>query len=500
MISVAAGLAQLAAPVESALPWRDAYFGTLTERLGASLRIVPRTSVRLIAVDDESLRRSGEAWPWGSATVQALTERIEAAHPRLVAVDLGTGAPRASAPAGAATLDPKLAGNPAAIQSALRAPATAGSLPLFNVAGNTVRPSFELATALAFFGAERARIDAVAETPSPLGRAAGIQSVHVGTETLATNADGSVRLLPAAAPTGLMTIPAWRVSAGDETALRDLNGSLVVVRRASDAATDAGWQRAQGLAQIVNAMTPARPPWAGLAEAALAALAGAFIALSMVTGRAGQAVTLAFGAAFAAILASIAFFFLKLELLDPIAAVVFMLPGFFAGALGAAFIRALSNKPAAPQATMRVARARVRGTERREVSVLVCKIRELEAVTEAYRDQPTSSPRSSASSSATAADIARAHRGTVENLNSHGLVAVFNAPRRGPPPCRARDRSRACDARAPRAVERRLREALRGRHLHAAQFLPRRRERRSARRRFRPQGEGRNVRPRPGRR
>ena len=434
LISIAAALLQLYAPIERALPWRSAYFGTLTEYLAPLLPSAPQVPVRLLAIDEESIRRSGEAWPWSEARLRALTDRLQAEHPRLLSVDLSAPAPQRGEATSwsAVSLDPMLAGNLGIVQAAWGAPAAAASLPLIAIADEVVQPSFELMTALAFFHTDRARIEGDARNLPWPASAPGIHSISAGNQIWSTNPDASLRLLPEGAPTGLVAVPAWRVTAGDPAALRELGNSLIVVRRANANSADAGWQRAQGLAQLINGLTPARAPWAGFAEAALALLAAAGVALLMLAGRARPAITLGAGAALAAILASAAGFFLKLQLVDPIAPIVFMLPAFLAGATGAALLRAMKAEAGKPKQTLRIVGAQVRGTERREVSILVCKIREIETVTEAHPDNPQQLGQVISTLLAAVAEIARTHHGTVEHVSAAGLVAVFNAPSEDP--------------------------------------------------------------------
>lgn len=430
LISAAVALLQLYAPVENALPWRSAYFGTLADNLGPLLGRTPQVRVRLIAIDDESIRRSGEAWPWSEARVTALTAQLQAQHPRLLVVDLSAPVTQRSTAASWSmiSLDPKLGGKRDLLQSAWRAPVAPASVPLLTLSADTVHPSFELATALAFLSTDRARFEGDTRVKAWPASSPGIHAIQAGRDIWSTNPDASVRLLPPGAPTGLATVSAWRVSAGDPSALGTLGSSLIVVRRASDTATDAGWQRAQALAQLVNTMTPARTPWAGFAEAALALFAAIGIVLLMLSRRAGTAITLAIATVLVASLASAALFFLKLQLLDAVAPVVFMLPAFFLGAAGAALSRAIKAGPGEPKQTLRLVGAQVRGTERREVSILVCRIREIETLTEAHRDNPQALAQVISKLLSTAAEIARAHRGTIEQMSGEGLVAVFNAP------------------------------------------------------------------------
>lgn len=431
LFSVGVALVQLVPPADRLFTWRASYFETLTENLAPHIQKRAAIPVRLVAIDAETIRRSGEAWPWPEERLHAFTRDLQALRPRLLLVDLGasTARPQINRWSDIA-LDPKLEGDAQLIAAGLGTAAAAGSWPLIVLRDGTLRPSFELATALTVRGSDRARMIANVKDLAARFERRAIRGIATedGRGVWATASDGSVRILPEGAPTGFRATPAWKVIEQDTEAVRGLSGSVVVVKRAEADARNPAWQGTQALAQLVNGLTPGRPPWAVLAEGGLAAAAALFIALLMLARRRVLAVVLALLTAGAAFAASVGLFAFHLELLDPIAPSLLMLPALFIGALGSVALGPPKTDGQIQPQPLRVVGNRIRGAERREVTALVCKIRELDLVAETFREQPEALSQVVSRLLTTATEIASAHEGTIETASASGLVVLFNAP------------------------------------------------------------------------
>lgn len=423
--SAAVALLQLHAPIEARIPWRAAYFDTLTQAAGRFAQAHPRTAVHLIAIDDASIQKSREPWPWPQARLDALTKRLQEQHPRLLITDL---TPSGDAPVAASTtlnLDSKLAEEQAAVRAAAGAPPTAHALPLLVSKDGVLKPSPELASVLVLTGASKVQLVASAQTAKwPLAQA-GVRGFAANGHFWATAPDARLRLLPEGARTGLTITPVSRVAEGQ---LPAISGSIVLVRRANATETDEGWQRAQGLAQLVNGLTPHRSQEMAWAEAGLAVLASFVVALAMVNRRTSRAASLLVLTGVLGLAASVGLFVFKLALLDPVAPVVFALPAFLLGALGG--LGAARTAPGG-EASPRRERARggtIRGATLRDATVLVCRLRDLDKIGAAYRDRPKLLVQAVSKLMSTVADTVSAHRGTIEHFGGGELVAIFNAP------------------------------------------------------------------------
>lgn len=432
LISVSLALVQLLPAAERLFAWRGSYFETLTHELAPYIQKRAAIAVRLVAIDAETVRRSGEAWPWSEERLRAFTRDLQSLRPRLLLVDLG-GSPAARPQINRwseLALDPKLDGDAKLVAAGWGAAAASGSWPLVVVRDGTLKPSFELSTALSVRGSDRARMIANVHDLAARFERLAIRGIATedGRGVWATGSDGSVRVLPAEAPTGFGSVPAWKVLAQDPQSIRGLSGSIVVVKRAEAEAQSPAWQGTQALAQLVNGLTPGRPPWAVLAEAGIAAAAALLIAALMLARRRVFALIVTLLAAGGALAASLGLFAFHLELLDPIAPSLLMLPALLIGAIGSVVLGAPKSEAPAKPAALRVVGNRIRGAERREVTALVCKIRELDLVTETFREQPEALSRVVSKLLTTASEIAAAHGGTIETASASGLVVLFNAP------------------------------------------------------------------------
>jgi adenylate cyclase len=433
LISVMAALVQLYGPAERAFVWRGSYFETVTSVLAPFVQKSARIPVQLVAIDDETISRSGKAWPWPETALQELTYQLQSARPRLLLIDLGRPARAREAVNSwdGIGLDHKLDAPARLIQSAWSAPQERGTWPLIVLRDGALHPSFELAAAMALTGTDRVHIVARAANPLSPQEPQAIRGITPGSgaQFWATSGDGALRLLPVRAPTGFSSSPAWRVTAGDPEVLRSLEDSVVIVRVTNRNTQDAGVLGTQALAQLVNGLTPSRPNWASLAETALATLAAAAIAMLMVLRRRTHAVMVAALALVAALGASLAAFVFNLTLIDAVTPSIFLVSALLLGAAGGEARRALAAVGARNATNaLRIVGKRIRGSERREVSVLVCKIRELETVAESFREQSEALAHVVSTLLTTAAGIARAHSGAVEHMSASRLVVLFNAP------------------------------------------------------------------------
>lgn len=432
LFSVGIALVQLVPPAEKLFTWRASYFETLTYELAPYIQKRAAIPVRLVAIDAETIRRSGEAWPWSEERLRAFTRDLQGLRPRILLVDLGGATsvrPQINRWSELA-LDPKLDGDARLIAAGWGTPAASGSWPLIVLREGTLRPSFELSTALSVRGSDRAHMIANVKDLAARFERRAIRGIATedGRGVWATASDGSVRILPEAAPTGFRATPAWKVMEQDAEAVRGLSGSIIVVKRAEAEAQSPAWQGTQTIAQLVNGLTPGRPPWAVLAEAGLAAAAALLIAVLMLARRRVLALILAILTAGGAFTASLGLFAFHLELLDPVAPSLLMLPALFLGMLGSLAIGAPKTETPAKPTPLRVVGNRIRGAERREVTALVCKIRELDLVAETFREQPEALSQVVSRLLTTATEIASAHNGTIETASASGLVVLFNAP------------------------------------------------------------------------
>ena len=439
-VAMLAVLAALLAPAllfyqafPRAADWRESIFGTLTDLLGPFVQAHPAVPVRVVAIDKETIKRDGP-WPWTTDQLNALVGQLQDQGPRVVLMDSSDPSPTAPIRSWLdVNLDGRLNGSPALVQSAWQ-PAlqpSARRLPLLATDGKTIRPTRVAIDAMSVAGASALRIEGIAHDMTWAPIEPGLKDLAPVAKSVApwrTAPDGALRLLPPDAPTGLEVIPAWRLLAGDEDLNRSLKGAVVIVRHTgSTPASGAEWRQAQGLAQLVNGLTPGRIAWALLGEVGAAMLGSLIVSMLMVFGRVREAfqaacvsIVLAFGAA-------AGLFIFKLELFDPVSVSVFILAAFVISSLALMVQRALGSNAAAPP-RRRERPIAFNGVERREVTALVCEIRDLDALTEVYRDSPASMTRLIGKVLGTAGEIVRAHRGTVESVGPSGLRAVFNAP------------------------------------------------------------------------
>ncbi|MFZ1992274.1 MAG: adenylate/guanylate cyclase domain-containing protein [Alphaproteobacteria bacterium] len=423
------------APLRPVAAWRESVFGTLTELLSPFVRVQADIPVRLVAIDDETIKRAG-AWPWPNEKLSDLIDHIQSDHPRAVLVDSTAQNAEAQQLTPADThFDQALQGSPAVLKAGAAEPTAkpARTLPLLTVVNGALVPAPATADAMTaahisslhIVGSARRRL--LASVP-PGVRALAPASDQRSNWAWATAPNGSLRLLMPDARTGLETVSAWRILDGGRAANTDLKGAVVLVRRVADAnATSPAWREAQGVAQLLNGMTPSRTDWALIAEAVAAALAGGIVSLLMIHGRIRQALETSIGFILVFGVISITFFALELKLIDPATPSLFILGSLVSSALLFALRRSLGADAAAPPAR-RNADADLLGVERREVTALVCEIRDLAALTETYRDSPIAMTRLVGKLLGTAAEIVRAHRGTIENIGPARLYAVFNAP------------------------------------------------------------------------
>ncbi|HXZ68046.1 MAG TPA: CHASE2 domain-containing protein [Alphaproteobacteria bacterium] len=423
------------APLRPVAIWRESVFGTLTELLSPFVRVPATIPVRLVTIDDETTRRAG-GWPWPNEKLADLIDRIQSDRPRAVLIDSTAqiAGQQQTMPV-EAHFDQTVHGNPAVLNAGTAEPADTPkrTLPLLTVANGALVPTPAAADAMTAAHISSLRIVGSAKRPlwatvSPGMRALAPTSDQRGNWSWATTPNGSLRLLMPDARLGLETVSAWRILEGSRAANAALKSAVVLVRRVSDASeASPAWREAQGIAQLLNGMTPSRTDWALIAEAAAAALAGSIVSLLMVHGRARQALETAIGFILVFGVVSIIFFVIDLELIDPATPSLFILGSLVLSAILFTVRRSLGADAAAPPARRDADRDFV-GVERREVTALVCEIRDLAALTETYRDSPIAMTRLVGKLLGTAAEIVRAHRGTIENIGPARLYAVFNAP------------------------------------------------------------------------
>lgn len=423
------------APLRPVAVWRESVFGTLTELLSPFVRVPIQTPVRLVAIDDDSVKRGG-AWPWPNEKLTELVDQIQSDRPRAVLIDGAEPAAESSQTTVPGTrFDQTVVGSAEVLAAGAAAPAgkAAQMLPLVRTVNGAVVPAPPAADAMSAAHISTLRIVGSSRRSlwtsiEPGVRAFVPAAAQRSNWEWATTPNGSLRLLTHDARTGLETISAWRILDGSRAANANLKGAVVLVRRT--ASTDAGsvaWREAQGVAQLLNGMTPSRTDWALIAEAVAAALAGGIVSLLMVHGRIRQALETAIGFILVFGVISIAFFALELKLIDPATPSLFILGSLVVSALLFSVRRSLGADAAAPPARRNAATDLI-GVERREVTAFVCEIRDLAALTETYRDSPIAMTRLVGKLLGTAAEIVRAHRGTIENIGPARLYAVFNAP------------------------------------------------------------------------
>ncbi len=420
-------------PAKPVAAWRESVFGTLTELLSPFIRIPAQTQVRLIAIDDATLKRAGG---WSDEQLTNLIDQIRIDRPRTILIERNAAsvAPAHLALSGA-RLSEKLQGSIAVLKAGALQPTSrrTRTFPLLQTVNGVIAPSPAAANAMQVAHISSLRIEGNSErslfAAVPRGvHALGPADARVGNWAWATTPSGALRLLTPETPVGLSAVSASTILSGSRSANDDLNGAVVLVQRTAHAnASSAAWREAQAVAQLLNGLTPARTNWALIAEAVAAALAGGIVSLLMIRGRIRQAIETAIGFILVFGVTAIAIFILELQLIDPITPALFVAGSLVTSALLLAARWSLGADAAAPPAR-RSAESDLIGVERREVTALVCEIRDLSALTETYKDSPIAMTRLVGRLLGTAAEIIKAHRGTIENIGPARLYAVFNAP------------------------------------------------------------------------
>src|SRR5262249_6239486 len=163
----------------------------------------------------------------------------------------------------------------------------------------------------------------------------------------------------------------------------------------------------------VNGITPARPFWAIAAETALAAFTCFIVSVLMVNGRVRPALLTALLVIALSWAATANLFMFTLRLFDPVTLSLLVIGTLALSGLPWAARRALGANAASPAPSRKPVPA-FEGVERREVTALVCEIRDLEVLTEVYHDSPEAISRLIAKVLGTAADVVRAHRGAID--------------------------------------------------------------------------------------
>ena len=413
-----------AAPITA---WRESVFGTLTELLSPFIRVPVQTEVRLVTTG---------AGP--SDQLTNLVNDINIAQPRAILIenDATTALATPGLPALArARLGPQLQGSMAVLAAGARQPISrrVSTLPLLTTANALVVPAQATADAMSVAHVTALRIKGNAKLAPFLATSPGVEALvpadrAAGNWAWATTPAGALRLLTPDAPVGLSTLSAANILNGSRSVSDELKGAVVLVSRSERAGPGSPtWREAQAVAQLLNGLTPMRTNWALIAEAVAAALSAGIVSLLMVTGHIRQALETAIGFILVFGVIAITFFILELQLIDPATPALIVVGALIASSLLLALRWSLGADAAAPP-PRRGASSDLIGVERREVTALVCEIRDLTVLTETYKDSPIAMTRLVGKLLGTAADIIRAHRGTIENIGPSGLYAVFNAP------------------------------------------------------------------------
>lgn len=423
------------APAKPIAAWRESVFGTLTDLLSPFIRVPAQTEVRLVTIDNDTLKRVGA---WSDAQLTNLIEQIRLDRPRAILIEREAApAPGHLALAGA-RLDQRVQGSIAVLKAGAAQPASSrtSTLALLETVDGVVAPSTAVLDAMSVAHIAGLRIIGSARPGLFLTATPGVHALGPadarGNWQWATTPGGALRLLASDAPIGLSAVSASSILSGARAANTSLAGAVILVGRAAHAdALSPAWREAQAAAQLLNGLTPARADWALIAEAVAAAFAGGLVSLLMIRGRIRQALESAIGFVLVFGVTAIAFFILKLELIDPATPALFVAGSLVTSSLFLALRWSLGADAAAPPAR-RGADGDLIGVERREVTALVCEIRDLAALTETYKDSPIAMTRLVGKLLGTAAEIIRAHRGTIENIGPARLYAVFNAPGKDP--------------------------------------------------------------------